>query len=259
VSGGHATLRNVTVSRSSGGFGAIQAHGPGTQIACTECLIRDNGGTGGAFFVDGGSLQLTRCVFSRNVVGRGGGVVALTKSQVVLDDCVMEGNVAQEGAALYAQYSCTVWMNRCTVRDNVATQDGGAIYCASSHLIFNHTTFHNNSDPAHASRADAVVYCSDFPVHSPCLVDGFPGQECVDSTERPSGLSPTVIAVLAVSAALLIGALVLVILVIRSVRRRKMSIEMSEDFLEDNEETAGLIDPDLDMPSVLDDDEFYPG
>ena len=80
--------------------------------------------------------------------------------------------------------------------------------------------FSNNTDP---DDDDAVLFCSPFPVHSPCSVDGdMPDLSCDDPVDPPATFGdPATITVLVCSVALVVATIVMIVWVIKSVQARR--------------------------------------
>lgn len=108
-----------------------------------------------------------------------------------------------------------------TVSDNYATQSGGAIFCAgASKISFVQTHFFNNSEPG---DDDSVLFCSNFPAHSPCTTEGdMPELSCDDPVDPTASFGdPATITVMACGVALLIGTAVMIGCVCKTIRARR--------------------------------------
>lgn len=124
-------------------------------------------------------------------------------------------------AAIFVQYSVSVELAFVTVSGNSAGDSGGAVYCSgASKISFVQTHFSNNTDP---SDEDAVLFCSPFPAHSPCTVEGdMPDLSCDDPFDPTASLGdPATITVIVCGVVLLIGTVVMIGCVVKTIRARR--------------------------------------
>ncbi len=103
---------------------------------------------------------------------------------------------------------------------------------------------------SHGSHGvDAEFFCSPFPVHSPCTVDGRDIM-CPDARdESPSLWTAATIGAVCGSVALFAAAVAVITLTVRSMRRRRASpaTEMRASLVGagNDDETASLMEPDF--------------
>ncbi len=106
-------------------------------------------------FVQGGVLNVTDCVFTRNTVKRGpdsfGGALRINGGTAAIEDCIFESNSAGFGGGVYiadtkGNYETKVFdvkFTGCTFKENAATE-GGAVYNKGS-ASFSDCNFEGNT------------------------------------------------------------------------------------------------------------------
>ncbi len=179
ASGGTLTLTRCTYVNNTGGPGAYYARGFGlcainATVQMTDCVFTNNvysGGTnpnrgarGGGFFVSGGTLTATNCIFAGNKIPiqggggnplSGGGAGTLTAGvEAEFSNCTFSENKCD----LQAAFNCTgggalriynsstkVTMNDCTITDSLSRQWGGGIFAESGDLFLQNCVVARNT------------------------------------------------------------------------------------------------------------------
>ncbi len=102
-------------------------------------------GAGGALFVSGGRVVLTRAEFTSNTSGAAGGAVAVQSAEVAVEDSDFESNEAERGGALHAENS-DVSVSGAFFDSNSAALEGGALaVSASTRLRVERSAFTRNT------------------------------------------------------------------------------------------------------------------
>jgi hypothetical protein len=193
VSGGTLTLTRCTYVNNTGGPGAYYARGfglyaNGATIQMTDSVFTNNGysgGTnpqrgarGGGFFIYGGTLTATNCIFAGNKLpsqgggsaptsGGAGGVLTHGVVAEITDCTFSENDLIRRadggdlgGGALKLYGSGTrVTMNNCTITDNLSQQSGGAFYVdQSSELNLLNCLVANNSQTTYSGGEGGAFF-----------------------------------------------------------------------------------------------------
>lgn len=165
--GGQPTLTNCTFQEnSSPQFLGGAVYVTGAHLNLTKCRFLDNWAAqeGGALCSTSSDLTLTGCTFERNI-GSAGGALHQTAGTLMLVDCTFEGNTAQEGGAV-AFAAERVSMTRCLFRKNVALGSGGALQNGGASLTLDQCTFLGNrggrGGALHTSRMTVAKTASGF-------------------------------------------------------------------------------------------------
>jgi len=190
---GDVTLRGGSVTGASGG--GVRSRGTTVmhRARVEDCTALGAGGSGGAYFNDGGNMQLidvwmeggraeraggaieanggTTLVASCTVVdnetgpmpGNGGGLHLTGAGSVTITDTTfLRNTAASEGGAAWNSSSGTMTVSDCTVRDNVAQgtaadNGGGGLFNDGGFLLVNSSTFISNSATAGAGSGGGML------------------------------------------------------------------------------------------------------
>ncbi|MCK5712797.1 MAG: VCBS repeat-containing protein, partial [Hyphomicrobiaceae bacterium] len=93
-----------------------------------NCIFRLNhADRGAAIFCDGGSPQVSECLFTENEGRSQAGGMAFFDSEAVVSDCTFTLNWGSMGSAVFLPDSSSVRLERCALTENFCAQDKGMI------------------------------------------------------------------------------------------------------------------------------------
>ena len=202
----NVTVNNCTFRENSNeksGGGAVRIGGSTTPVQIIDCTFENNNATvacggaifvaanrsveikgctftgntskthGGAFYVDGGTVTATNCIFGEsghpNRSTLQGGAIYLNGGTIDLDSCTFSNNEATTNGGAIQTNGGTLKAYNCNFLENKSTKTGGTIQAAgATTLHFNQCTFVDNasvggntddlSDEANQTSHASVLY-----------------------------------------------------------------------------------------------------
>jgi len=151
VESGTTTITDCTFdSNTVTDYGGAIYVDPGATTTITGTTFTDNTAVdGGAIYNDGGVLDFNGCTFTGNSASStnyGGGAIfnSINGGTVNLSDCIFTSNTAEfAGGAIYNRYNLTV--ENCTFTSNTASSYGGAISGGRGNNTITGCTFNGNT------------------------------------------------------------------------------------------------------------------
>ncbi len=161
-----AILTNCVFTGNTAGAMSNDGSSDATLSNCT--FMSNSAPQFGGAFTNSGSAVFSDCTFVGNWAGvQGGGLVAINGGEVDLTRCLFKGNTADFGAAVYAN-GANVAITNCTLIGNWANFWGGAIYNTYTDLVLINSRLTGN-----ASKRGSGLYnfrCS--PIVTNCTFSG---------------------------------------------------------------------------------------
>ncbi len=140
--------------------GAIYVHGGGVKLSKSSIRGSVAVENGGAIYAGYGSVTVTDSVISSNVAVNGSAIY-LDQGSLNVSESAISDNVARRDGAIY------VWRAQATVVDstiegNIANEDAGGIWAVDSYIEVRHSSIHSNRALARGgglllARTDATI------------------------------------------------------------------------------------------------------
>ncbi|MGI6271641.1 MAG: right-handed parallel beta-helix repeat-containing protein [Anaerohalosphaeraceae bacterium] len=130
-----AQIAGLTIINGYGSWGGA-IYVTGAEVTISRCVIADCSGTlGGAIGISNanGTPMIERCQLIGNDAVAGGGAVYITGSSAVLKNCIISNNTAPRAGGIYSQNAGNSVVSQCTITNNSGGSGGGAIWCYGGH------------------------------------------------------------------------------------------------------------------------------
>jgi predicted outer membrane repeat protein len=170
-----ATVRIEGITLQGGtGEGTTAIGMMGGNVTLTDVTIRNttapaNQNTGGAVYMDAGSLTLNQVVFENNRANQGGGIYAHT-GRLVIQDSRFTNNQADLGGALYLASGASTSVTNTVFDGNTAVGTASAILAYGTPVIEG-STFQNNTGPLNAVQSVVQVHSGSPEIRRSLFVD----------------------------------------------------------------------------------------